>query len=80
VIPRFSAGIKNEKATTCWFIVWSESAISKPYALKPSVTLELGDLFISQFYSEKHQQLALQVWVLAKVKGSNDFLWKQVRD
>jgi hypothetical protein len=78
VIARSSAGIKNEKTKTCWFFVWNEAALSKPDILHPSVTLELGDIFINQFHSEKHKKQALQVWVLMKVDGSDDFFWKQV--
>jgi hypothetical protein len=80
MLPRSSAGIKNEKIKTCWFTVWNKTGISKPYALHTSVKLELGDLFINQFYSEQHQTQALQVWLLVKGSNSNNFMWKQVRD
>ena len=80
MIAHSSAGIKNEKTKTCWFFIWNESAISKPHTLHPSVTLELGDLFINQFHSEKHKKQALQIWVLVKVDGSSDLSWKQVQD
>lgn len=81
MIPRSSANIKNVKNTkTCWFFLWNQTAISKPRTLDPSATLELGDLFINQFHSKKHGGQVLQIWVLVKVEGSNDFLWKQVRD
>jgi len=57
----------------------NESAISKPPVLRMDVQLELGDLFINQFYSEKHNAQVLQVWLLVEKNGSNGFMWKQVR-
>jgi len=58
----------------------NESAISKPPVLRMSVQLELGDLFINQFYSEKHKTQVLQVWLLVEKIGSNGYTWRQVRD
>jgi hypothetical protein len=55
-------------------------AISKPPALHTDVQTELGDLFMNQFYSEKHQAQVIQVWLLVKESGSNRYTWKQVRD
>lgn len=72
-----TATIKYEKTKTRWFYVWSESAISVPYTLHTSVTLELGDLFINQFFSKKRQELAYQIWVIVELK--NEFWWRQVR-
>jgi hypothetical protein len=43
------------------------------------VHLDLGDLFINQFYSEKHQTQVIQVWVLVKGNGSA-YAWKQVQN
>jgi hypothetical protein len=80
MLPRSTSAIKNEKIKTCWFTIWSKTSIRKPYTLHTSVPLELGDLFINKFYSEQHQDQALQVWLLVKESGSNDFMWKQVRD
>jgi hypothetical protein len=80
MLPRSSAGIKNEKFKTCWFTVWNKTSIRRPYTLHTSVQLELGDLFINQFYSEQHQTQALQVWLLVKGSDSNNLTWKQVRD
>ena len=48
--------------------------------LHTSVQLELGDLFINKFYSERHQAQALQVWLLVKGSNSNSLMWEQVRD
>ena len=58
----------------------NESAISKPPVLRMGVQLELGDLFINQFYSEKHKTQVLQVWLLVEKIGSNGYTWRQVRD
>jgi hypothetical protein len=71
--------IKKEKIKTCWYSFWNKTAISKPVVLHTSVHLELGDLFINQFYSEKHQTQVIQVWVLVKGNGSA-YAWKQVRN
>jgi hypothetical protein len=48
--------------------------------LHTDVQLELGDLFINQFHSKKHQAQVIQVWLLVKESGSNRYTWKQVRD
>lgn len=80
MLPRSSVGIKNEKIKTCWFAVWNKTSISKPYTLHSSVQLELGDLFINQFYSEQHGTQAIQVWILVKGDKSNNFMWRQVGD
>jgi hypothetical protein len=78
-LPRSSASIKKENIKTCWFSLWNKKAISKPVVLHTSVKLEPGDLFINQFYSEKHQAQVIQVWVLVKGNGTA-YTWKQVRD
>jgi hypothetical protein len=84
MLRRSSAIIKNEKIKTQWFTVWNDASILKPYTLHTDVHLELGDLFINQFYSKKHKEQALQVWLLMKGNNSdsnlNNFVWKQVRD
>lgn len=80
MISRSSASIKKEKIKTCWFMLSNESAISKPPVLRMGVQLELGDLFINQFYSEKHKTQVLQVWLLVEKIGSNGYTWRQVRD
>ena len=79
-LSRSSAGIKNENVKTCWFTVWNKRSIEKPYMLHTSVHMELGDIFINKFYSEQHKAQALQVWVLVKGTGSNNFMWRQVRN
>jgi hypothetical protein len=63
-----------------WFLLWNQTAISKPPVLHTDVQLELGDLFINQFHSKKHQAQVIQVWLLVKESGSNRYTWKQVRD
>ncbi|KAI0285544.1 hypothetical protein BC826DRAFT_972996 [Russula brevipes] len=75
MIPRSSTGIKKEKTKTCWFMVWSERAISKPPVLHTSIPLELGDLYINQFYSTHHHAQVLQVWLLVTDSGKDT--WKQ---
>lgn len=80
MLQRSSAVMRNEKIKTCWFTVWNKTSIRKPYTLHTSVQLELGDLFINQFYSEQHQTQALQVWLLVKGGDSNNSMWRQVRD
>ena len=82
MIPRSSAGIKKEKIKTCSFMVLNKKAIAKPPVLHMSVQLELGDLFINQFYSKEHSAQVLQVWLLVMESGKEkkNFVWKQVRD
>lgn len=63
-----------------WFLLWNQTAISKPPVLHTDVQLELGDLFINQFHSKKHQGQVIQVWVLVNESGSNRYTWKQVRE
>ncbi|KAF8487860.1 hypothetical protein F5888DRAFT_1639673 [Russula emetica] len=77
-LPHSSAGIKNEKIKTRWFTVWNKTSIRKLYMLHTSVQLELGDLFINQFYSQQYQSQALQVWLLVKESDSNNLIWRQV--
>ncbi|KAI9437940.1 hypothetical protein BJY52DRAFT_1229915 [Lactarius psammicola] len=64
MIPWLSACIKKEKIKTCWFMLWSKRAITKPPVSHMSVQLELGDLFINQFHSMEHGAHVLQVWLL----------------
>jgi hypothetical protein len=59
-------------------MAWNERAISKPPVLHTTVPLELGDLYINQFYSTHHQARVLQVWLLVTESGNDT--WKQVRD
>lgn len=81
MIPRSSAGIKKEKVKTWWFLQWNKKAIVKPPILHMSVQLELGDLFINQFYSQQHSAQVLQIWLLvADDSSSHSYRWKQVRD
>ncbi|KAH9054678.1 hypothetical protein EDB87DRAFT_1580355 [Lactarius vividus] len=61
IIPHSITGIKKEAIKTCWFMVWNEQAISRPPVLHSMVQLELGDLFINQFYSARHSAQVLQV-------------------
>ncbi|KAH9016977.1 hypothetical protein EDB85DRAFT_1897854 [Lactarius pseudohatsudake] len=42
--------------------------------------LELGDLFINQFYSARHGAQVLQVWLLVPKDGSKEYIWQQVRE
>ncbi|KAI0281520.1 hypothetical protein BC826DRAFT_1111337 [Russula brevipes] len=76
MIPRSSATIKKEKIKTYWFMAWNERAISKPPVLHTDVPLELGDLYINQFYSTHHRAQVLQVWLLVTDGGNNT--WKQI--
>jgi len=78
MVLRSSAGIKKEKIKTCWFMAWNERAISKPPVLHTAVPLELGDLYINQFYSTHHHAQVLQVWLLV-TDGGND-TWKQISE
>ena len=82
MIPRSSTVIKKEKTKTYWFTVHNKKAISRPPVLHTSVQLELGDLFINQFYSKEHSARVLQVWLIEMENGKkkNNFTWKQVRD
>jgi hypothetical protein len=83
MIPRSSAGIKKEKIKTCWFLQWNKKAIIIPPILHTSVELELGDLFINQFYARQHRSQVLQVWLLVAHGSSENrrrYRWKQVRD
>ncbi|KAH9064446.1 hypothetical protein EDB87DRAFT_1574956 [Lactarius vividus] len=80
IIPRSITGIKKEAIKTCWFMVWNEQAISRPPVLHSTVQLELGDLFINQFYSARHGAQVLQVWLLVPTDGSTEYRWKQVRE
>jgi len=76
-LPRSSAGIKKEKIKTSWIMVWNKAAIDKPPVLHTDVPLELGDVFINQFYSTRHQSQVIQVWLLVMGRSSN-YTWKQV--
>jgi len=60
-------------------MVWNEQAISRPPVLHMTVQLELGDLFINQFYSAQHGAQVLQVWLLAPKGDSTGYKWQQVR-
>ena len=79
MIPRVSAGIKKETIKTCWFMLWSKKAIVKPPVLHTSVQVELGDLFINQFYSREHSSQVLQIWLITESRSKGHFIWKQVR-
>ena len=81
MIPWSLACIKKEKIKTCWFMLWSKRAITKPPILHTSVQLELGDLFINQFHSMEHRAHVLQVWLLVtESKSKKNPIWKQVWD
>jgi len=81
MVPHLLAVIKKEKIKTCWFLQWNRKAVIKPPILHTSVKLELGDLFINQFYAEQYDAQVLQVWLLvADGSNSNVHSWKQVRD
>ncbi|KAH8976922.1 hypothetical protein EDB86DRAFT_3093780 [Lactarius hatsudake] len=80
IIPRSITGIKKEAIKTCWFMVWNEQAISRPPVLHLTVQLELGDLFINQFYSARHGAQVLQVWLLVPKDSSKEYIWQQVRE
>ncbi len=81
MIPWSLACIKKEKIKTCWFMLWSKRAITKPPILHTSVQLELGDLFINQFHSTEHRAHVLQVWLLVtESKSKKNPIWKQVWD
>lgn len=82
MLPRSSAVIKKERIKTCWFLLWNRKAIIKPPILHASVQLELGDLFINQFYSRQRDAQVLQVWLLVADDTSKieSHRWKQVRD
>ena len=62
----------------CWFMLCQcdQTAVSKPPALHTDVQLELGDLFMNQFYFKKHQAQVIQVWLLVKESSSNRYMWK----
>lgn len=80
-IARSSGGIKKEKTKTYWFLQWNKAAISKPPTLHTSVQLELGDIFINQFYV-RQRETQVQVWLLV-AEGSSEnhsYRWKQVQD
>ncbi|KAI9464150.1 hypothetical protein BJY52DRAFT_1184536 [Lactarius psammicola] len=79
IIPRLITGIKKEAIKTCWFMVWNERAISRPPVLHTTVQLELGDLFINQFYSAQHGAQVLQVWLLVPKGGTTGYKWRQVK-
>jgi len=64
----------------CWFMLSNEIAISQPPVLCSNVQLELGDLFINQFFSDKHKVEVLQVWLLVEKIGPTGYAWKQVWD
>ncbi|KAH9160275.1 hypothetical protein EDB89DRAFT_2082098 [Lactarius sanguifluus] len=80
IIPRSITGIKKEAIKTCWFMVWNEQAISRPPVLHLTIQLELGDLFINQFYSARHGAQVLQVWLLVPKDSSTEYQWQQVRE
>jgi hypothetical protein len=82
MLPRSSAVIKKEKIKTWWFLQWKGKAIIRPPILHTSVQLELGDLFINQYYSRQHDAQVLQVWLLVTDDSSKSQSqkWKQVRE
>jgi hypothetical protein len=64
---------------TCWYSIYSTTAIKQPPILHSSMELQVGDIFLNKYLSASRKGDVLQLWLLLERESKEEgYYWSQV--